>query len=63
MVVIKKKQKTLKDVGKEYLHGFKLLFTNGAAVLILIGCGLRLWETGIIGFYQQKYFSIYGSVR
>ena len=44
---------------KEYVRGFKLLFTNCAAVLILIGCSLRLWETGIIGFYQQKYFKVY----
>jgi hypothetical protein len=27
--------------------------------MILIGCFLRLWETGIIGFYMSEYFSIY----
>ena len=52
VINIKKKQKTIKELCKEYANGFRLLFTNCAAVLILIGCSLRLWETGIIGFYQ-----------
>ena len=47
------------DICVEYGQGFKLLLQNKVAILILIGASLRLWETGIIGFFMMRYFKVY----
>ena len=43
------------------MNGFKLVFSNKASALILIGCSFRLYETAIVSFFQQKYFKVYQS--
>ena len=58
-IILKNKSKSLGDVCTEYGQGFKLLAQNGVAILILIGASLRLWETGIIGFFMMRYFKVY----
>jgi len=55
----KKKGTTFMGLVKIYCNGFRLLFTNASAVLILLGCCFRLWETATISFFQQKYFKVY----
>jgi len=47
----KKKSKGLCSVFTETLYGFKMFFTNIAAVLVLLGVTFRLWETAIVSFY------------
>lgn len=46
-----KKPKKCKDLVNEYLHGFKMVFSNKASCLILIGCMFRLYETAIVSFF------------
>ena len=57
----RKKQKTCGDLAKDYMNGFKLVFSNKASALILAGCSFRLYETAIVSFFQQKYFKVYQS--
>ena len=47
----RKKQKTCGDLAKDYMNGFKLVFSNKASALILAGCSFRLYETAIVSFF------------
>ena len=58
-ILVKKKKKTCKFICAEYKRSFGLLFSNFAAVLILIGCFLRLWQSGMASFFMSEYFKVY----
>lgn len=44
---------------KEYAWGFKMVLTNSAAALCLIGIILRIWETAISSNLMSKYINVY----
>lgn len=44
---------------KEYAWGFKMVLTNPAAALCLIGIILRIWETAISSNLMSKYINVY----
>ena len=46
-----KKHKSCGDLAKDYMNGFKLVFSNKASALIFAGCSLRLYETAIVSFF------------
>ena len=43
----------------EYRVGFKKIFTNVAASLVLFGIVLRIWETAITSYFMTNYFKVY----
>ena len=44
---------------KEYATGFKKIFTNSAAALVLIGIICRIWETAISSNFLSAYMKCY----
>jgi sugar phosphate permease len=60
-VLIKRKRKNCRSICSEYKRSFGLLFTNFAAVMIIIGCFIRLWQTSIVTFFMTDYFKVYPS--
>jgi hypothetical protein len=40
---------------REYAWGFKMVFTNKIASLVLFGIVLRIWETAISSNLMSKY--------
>jgi len=47
---------------KSYKSGFKTIFTNLTASLIILGMLFRLFETSLSGTYMTKSFEVYTSV-
>ena len=43
----------------QYIEGFKLLFSNSAAVLVIVASFFRTFQTVTLGFYLPRYFSVY----
>lgn len=43
----------------EYVWGFKMILTNPAAALCLLGIILRIWETAISSNLMSKYINVY----
>ena len=44
---------------KEYAVGFKKIFTNSAAFLVLLGIICRIWETAISSNFLSAYMKSY----
>jgi hypothetical protein len=44
---------------KEYAIGFKKIFTNSAAFLVLLGIVCRIWETAISSNFLSAYMKCY----
>lgn len=44
---------------KEYIVGFKKIFTNAAAALVLVGIICRIWETAISSNFLSAYMKCY----
>ena len=44
---------------KEYIVGFKKIFTNPAASLVLMGIICRIWETAISSNFLSAYMKSY----
>ena len=47
---------------KEYAWGFKMVLTNPAAALCLVGIILRIWETAISSNLMSKYINVYQTI-
>lgn len=44
---------------KEYVIGFKKIFTNAAAFCVLLGIICRIWETAISSNFLSAYMKCY----
>lgn len=58
-IVINKKRKGCKTLCVEYGRALKMLFSNCAAVMVIIGCMFRLIETAAISIQQDNFSSVY----
>jgi sugar phosphate permease len=59
MVVLKKKKKTISDLMKDYRVHFGLLFSDMAAMMVVIGCFFRLWQSMTISRFLGQYMKVY----
>ena len=43
----------------KYIQGFKLLFSNSAAVLVIVASFFRTFQTVTLSFYLPRYFAVF----
>jgi Na+/melibiose symporter-like transporter len=58
-VVLKKKKKTLRDLASDYKTHFGMMFSNTAAIMLIIGCSLRLIQVIAMSYFLSNYMKVY----
>ena len=59
LTVDDRKENFVVKIIKEYYFGFKKIFTNSAASLVLFGIICRMWETAISSNFMSAYMKCY----
>lgn len=58
-VVLHKKKSTFGELARNYKEHFGLIFTNKAAMVLIIACYFKLWQTMAQSFYLNEFMKVY----